>query len=145
MDLCIWAPWGSLWESPWQRRQGRGISLSVLGWCWSHETKHHGNKFWLESTKARNSECRGGARASTRGGISSDSSHLNILPLWVCNTPNFCFKIIFACNFTIEMCCLFLFCWLFYVKKKNYIKTYMWSTIVFLATPQDRIKYKFNK
>lgn len=29
MDLCIWAPWGSLWESQWQSRQG-GISFSVL-------------------------------------------------------------------------------------------------------------------
>lgn len=30
--------------------------------------------------------------------VPKDPKHLSILPLWVCNSPNYCFKSIFACD-----------------------------------------------
>lgn len=107
--ICASEHLGALCGQPMAEQAG-GISFSLLSGAEVTKPGTTEINSDLNPHKQENSECREGAGASSRDGMGSDPSHLNVLPLWVCNTPNYCFKIIFACNFTIEMCSLFLFC-----------------------------------
>lgn len=144
--FCASEHLGALWESPWQRTWvGRDVFLFLSG---AEVTKPSTMEINSDLNPQKQEIQDAGEEQERAPGMGSVQTPL----IWIsclCGfviPPNYCFKNIFACNFTTEMCSLFLFCWLLFLcEEKNYIKTYMWSTIVFLATPQDRIKYKFNK